>query len=277
MSDYIPKKFTLGKSQGTPEANLLLGLKDLVTHGWKADNRFRAGYLSRLEENLKREFPSTDLKGNSHINSKITAWKKSYNLLTNILDRNGVGFGYNGDFKIDLKHDRNACGMRNKAWPYLEQWKEIFEKDCANGAGAEDVMDAVNSLYSRQNLNTSNGSQDYNVSLDDLSATEPMSKQSTPDGVGESLPQSTKSTKVPVSDKSSGRKRKHDNSLDALVELLSKMHEDTNARLELTMDQKFDAGEIILEKVEHLNFFMGLPECARLPYVMRALEKWRAT
>ncbi|KAG6426788.1 hypothetical protein SASPL_111022 [Salvia splendens] len=131
-----------------------------------------------------------------------------------------------------------------------------------------------------------------------------MSKQSTPDEVGESSPQSTKSTKVAVSDKSSGRKRKHDDSLDALVELLSKMHEDTNTRLEclsmrigyefdltkaqkdvydllgtipgLTMDQKFDAGEIILEKVEHLNFFMRLPECAHLPYVMRVLEKRRA-
>lgn len=195
--------------------------------------------------------------------------------------------------------------MRTKAWPYLEQWKEIFGKDRANGAGAEDVMDAVNNLYSRQNLNTFNGSQDYNVSLDDLSTTELMSKKSTPDEVGESSHQSTKSTRVAVSDKSSGRKRKHDDSLDGLVELLSKMHEDTNARLEclsmrigyefdltkaqkdvydllgtipgLTMDQKFDVGEIILEKVEHLNFFMGLPECARLPYVMRALEKRRAT
>ncbi|KAG6426789.1 hypothetical protein SASPL_111023 [Salvia splendens] len=157
MSDYIPKKFTLGKSQGTP-CQSVTGTEGSCNPWWKADNRFRAGYLSRLEENLKREFPSTDLKGKPHINSKITAWKKPYNLLTNILDRN---------FKIDcddeqwaqiVKHDQNARGMRNKAWPYLEQWKEIFGKDRANRAGVEDVMDAVNSLYSRQNLNPSNGS-----------------------------------------------------------------------------------------------------------------------
>lgn len=91
----------------------MVGLKDLVTHGWKADNGFRAGYLSRLEESLKREFPSTDLKGNPHITSKITAWKKSYNLLTNILDRSGVGF--TGDFKIDCDD---------------EQWAQIVKVQC---------------------------------------------------------------------------------------------------------------------------------------------------
>ncbi|KAL1547681.1 hypothetical protein AAHA92_16006 [Salvia divinorum] len=328
MSDYVRSKFTLEGSHGAQvasqfgrikikgdrthrswsdceEANLLLSLRELVAHGWKSDNGFRAGYLTKLDEALKREFPSSDLKGTPHITSKITAWKKCYYSLCAILERSGVGFG--PDNKIDcddaqweqvVKLDPNARGMRNKTWPYWEQWNEIFGKDRANGAGAEDIMDAVNELYSQQRPYSTEQGQNYNPGLEGLSATVPLPKQSTPEGAEESTCQSAK---VAEFAKGLTMKRKRGEALENLVNLLGKMHDDTNARLEclsmrigyefdlskarkevydllgtipgLTMMQKFDAGEIILEKVERFDFFMGLPECARLPYVMRALDK----
>ncbi|KAG6419068.1 hypothetical protein SASPL_121277 [Salvia splendens] len=39
------------------EAVLMAALKDLVTLGWKSDNGFRGGYLTKVEEWLHKEFP----------------------------------------------------------------------------------------------------------------------------------------------------------------------------------------------------------------------------
>ncbi|KAG6400407.1 hypothetical protein SASPL_137238 [Salvia splendens] len=42
----------------------------------------------------------------------------------------------------------------------------------------------------------------------------------------------------------------------------------------LTREQKFDAGEIILEKVERLDFFLGMPDDDRIAFVLRVLAKY---
>ncbi|XP_047946629.1 uncharacterized protein LOC125192983 [Salvia hispanica] len=81
------------------EETLVVWLKEISVTGWKADNGFRAGYLTQLENAMKQQFPNTDIKGTPQINSKLTAWKKLYNSLVRMLDRSGVGF--NIDYKID--------------------------------------------------------------------------------------------------------------------------------------------------------------------------------
>ncbi|KAG6430622.1 hypothetical protein SASPL_108694 [Salvia splendens] len=87
------------------EATLIVALKDLVVTGWKSDNGFRSGYLTRIEDALKRDFPNTDLRAQPHIQSKITTWKKFYSTLAMILDQSGVGFNNHGDYKIDCDDD----------------------------------------------------------------------------------------------------------------------------------------------------------------------------
>lgn len=74
------------------EEILLAAVRELVVHGWKSDNGFRAGYLLKLEEAMKKEFPQTDLKGSPHIVSKLCSWKKNYGSLTGILSRSGIGW-----------------------------------------------------------------------------------------------------------------------------------------------------------------------------------------
>ena len=91
---------------------LLTTLKELVVQGWKSDHGFRAGYLVRLEEALRREFPTTDLKVYPNIISKVSAWKKSYYTLEYILKQSGVAFNLNGDHRIDCDD---------------QQWAEIVE------------------------------------------------------------------------------------------------------------------------------------------------------
>ncbi|XP_042025293.1 uncharacterized protein LOC121772317 isoform X2 [Salvia splendens] len=109
------------------EEALLVALHDLVAGGWKSDNGFRNGYATRVYQVMKREIPDTELKVSPHINSKITMWKREYGALSTILDRSGVGFNSNNDYKIEcnneqwaqiVKADSNAKTMRNKSWPY---------------------------------------------------------------------------------------------------------------------------------------------------------------
>ncbi|KAG6418097.1 hypothetical protein SASPL_120296 [Salvia splendens] len=104
---------------------LIGALKELVAQGWKSDNGFRSGYQKKLEHWLKTDFPNTDLKVSPHITSKISAWKKNYYSLAQILERSGVGFNEQGDFRIHcdddqwdqiVRQDKNARCMRWKSW-----------------------------------------------------------------------------------------------------------------------------------------------------------------
>lgn len=41
--------------------------------------------------------------------------------------------------------------MRNKSWPYWEEWKSIFRKDRGNGMRAEDITQADEQLNGNPN------------------------------------------------------------------------------------------------------------------------------
>lgn len=57
--------------------------------------------------------------------------------------------------------------MRNKSWPYLEAWREIFGKDRATGESAEDILDAVNELEREENTTGFDTGGHHNVSYED--------------------------------------------------------------------------------------------------------------
>lgn len=66
------------------EQKLLLAMKEIVTQGWKADNGFKAGYMKKLEGALAKLLPGSAIQANPHINSKATAWKRTYYALSYI-------------------------------------------------------------------------------------------------------------------------------------------------------------------------------------------------
>ena len=90
----------------------LASLKELVATGWKSDNGFRNGYLQKLKESMRREFPNTDLRASPHFTSELHTWKKFYSAVSSILEKSGVGFNNHGDYKIDCDE---------------HQWSEIIE------------------------------------------------------------------------------------------------------------------------------------------------------
>ncbi|XP_057777030.1 uncharacterized protein LOC130995674 [Salvia miltiorrhiza] len=278
------------------ELVLLFALKELVAQGWKSDNGFRAGFLGKLEDALKKEFPGTDLKATPHI--KIGSWKKFYNSLVSMLDKSGIG-NLNGDYMIDCSNDQwehivncdpGARGMRKKSWPLFEDWKEIFGKHRANGKTAQDLMDAINDMTSRDNLardviSKENG---QNVQVED---------EIDIDVAENSVCQSENVSERP---RSSRKKRKQDESIERLLDALVQLGRNTDKRLEhigtrtgyefdlskartevyetlsaipgLSKRDKFEVCETLTEKVERLELFMGLPKEARMDYLLYVLD-----
>ncbi|KAG6394948.1 hypothetical protein SASPL_145539 [Salvia splendens] len=255
----------------TPRGEEILAaiLLEFTATGWKSNNGFRAGYQSKIEDSFRAEFPNTDLKGNPHINSKIGAWKKSYGLLRSILSRTGVGWNHHGDHTFDcsdeqweqiVKADKEAKFMRNKSWPLWETWKTIFGKDHASGVAAEEIGAAARSLRAQ----VSGGSQT-----------------------------STTKTGVPP-------KRKKPSPDAELMEFLGNLHERTDARLEmiskrigyefdmgqarqevfdklgtvegLTLPQRYRLCNILGDKPQRLEVFIGMPANASLRYLLCLIE-----
>ncbi|KAH6807171.1 hypothetical protein C2S51_028279 [Perilla frutescens var. frutescens] len=286
------------RSWSTKEEEVLLAaLKELVVQGWKSDNGFRAGYLYKLEEAMKKEFPSTDLKGMLHINSKTTTWKKNYHSLSAMLNRSGVGFNLKGTHMIDcndeqweqiVKCDANAKLMRFKSWPHLDAWREIFGKDRATGENVEDVMDAVNELHQIQDAFQPFPEGEHYVPTHEEPFTEDVAEDSV-----------SQNQREEPSPRTQGKKRKSNDGFSCMVELLAEINRTTDKRLEtiasrigydfdqskarkevfdrlsniegLSINEKFDICEILAKEVDKMDIFMGLPDEAKTQYVMRLL------
>ncbi|XP_057771108.1 uncharacterized protein LOC130990897 [Salvia miltiorrhiza] len=278
------------------EEILLASLKELVVNGWKADNGFRAGYLTKLEESMRREFPDTDIKGMPHINSKISAWKKSYGSLSLMLGNSGAGFNLKGTFMIDcnndtweqiVKKDNNALKMRYKSWPMFDDWKDIFGKDRATGEQTEDLMEAIHAMYAADNMAQDGGDTAFNPAEGDAQTEEEDASV-------------CQSGKIRTGAGGSKKKRKTRSEVDVLCAALGEVSKNANDRLEslatrigyewdlgqarqavyeklgqipgLSLKDKFVVCEMLADKVQLLEIFIGLPEDAKAAYVAYLLE-----
>ncbi|XP_042057853.1 uncharacterized protein LOC121802287 [Salvia splendens] len=169
------------------EALLISAMKALMTRGWKSDNGYRGGYAQKIEDWIKIEMPTTDLKALPHIQSKITSWKKNYHSLSKMLDHSDVGFNLYNDVKIDcpddqwdqiVKQDPDARIMRYKSWPLWEEWKIIFGKDRATGGTSETIGEAVNNNTSDEPITSIGESGDYYLSFEDFLGNEQVQPHS---------------------------------------------------------------------------------------------------
>ncbi|KAG6396784.1 hypothetical protein SASPL_142941 [Salvia splendens] len=288
-----PKTDRTRRSWSTREEEaLMLALKDLVVNKWKSDNGFRGGYLARIEEIIKRECPNSDIKATPHISSKLQQWKKTIHLWLTCSIEAALASITRAITRLIL--DNNARYMRFKLWPLFDEWKEIFGKDRATGSSGRDLQELYHGV--RSHLNVGNGSQEaeFEASADGHSGTNT-------DNTTNSQGMPTNGDTGKKCPKKTGNKRKLVDRADALLELLAKGQDETNARLDklagrigfefdaskarkkvfgmlgniqgITLGQQIDAAEFILSKVEHLDLFNSLPEAFHHTYVLRALEK----
>lgn len=89
------KKSVLGSRRvwSTREEKVLIqAFKDIASQGWKSDNGFRTGFLTKLEEATRKEFLQIDIIAHPNITSKMTTWKKHYGSIVTAHLTTGVGF-----------------------------------------------------------------------------------------------------------------------------------------------------------------------------------------
>lgn len=176
--------------------------------------------------------------------------------------------------------------MKGKSFPYYVAWQGIFGSERASGDCVEDVLEA------RAKNRIDAGDDfigDYHVNLEDILETNKEEN---------SVCQSEKPAAIPSKNK--GQKRKSIDGIEKVCDVLSEISRNTNLRLEvlasrigveqdmvtarmevfeklgnipgLSMDEKLKVGQILVEKVERLQMFMGLPEDARGNYVCLLLN-----
>ncbi|KAL1544416.1 hypothetical protein AAHA92_21271 [Salvia divinorum] len=71
-----------------------------------------------------------------------------------------------------IKVDGNTRSIRNKSWPYWEDWKEIFGHNRTNGLNSEDILESINVLDGHDNIGNMRVDGDYHVNLEDILANE---------------------------------------------------------------------------------------------------------
>ncbi|KAL7163118.1 hypothetical protein ACSBR2_039253 [Camellia fascicularis] len=100
-------------------------------------------------------FPGTDFRASPHIDSKIKLWKKQYNTLQDMLKISG--FGWDDEQKMRVL---DAKRIRNRPFPFHEDWLILFGKDRATGELAKDPADAVAAMEKEDaNTTTEEGEQ----------------------------------------------------------------------------------------------------------------------
>ncbi|CAO2813872.1 unnamed protein product [Amaranthus hypochondriacus] len=156
-------------------------LYEVNTTSWKVDTRFKIGYLSFVEKEMKKRLPTCDLKADPYIKSKIKLMKRSLSYILDI-QRNGSSFGWDDEQKMVTRDKEvyfewakvvsfstsyifvmifaccasiNSCSFSYKSregsaplfmkpFPHYDKLIEIYAKELANGdrtRGPKDVTD----------------------------------------------------------------------------------------------------------------------------------------
>ncbi|KAJ8441240.1 hypothetical protein Cgig2_033964 [Carnegiea gigantea] len=134
-------------------------LKDLVNGGtsFKADNRFKPGFLYTVAEKLKTKLPEANLKAQPHVHSRLRHFKGIYNVVHDMVvgsahvDLDGTQkqnqVAEKEVWKAYVKNHPRANDWRGKPCPYYEDLCIIFGKNRASGKdaqGPEEMEDEVN-------------------------------------------------------------------------------------------------------------------------------------
>ncbi|KAG6394214.1 hypothetical protein SASPL_144795 [Salvia splendens] len=234
------------------EEILAATLLELVARGWKSDNGFRAGYQTKCEDAIRAEFPNSDLKA-----------------------------------------------YASKSWPLWETWKLIFGKDRASGRGSEDLEAAATRMRSQLAGGSQCNENDYYPSFENF--IDPNSPMAGNTDVNDTS--SGNGGKEASINKTSSGSRKKESSDAVLMEFLGNLHAETNARLEmisarigydfdmgkarqdvfeklgmvegLTLPQRYLLCNILGDKPQRLEVFMGMQANARLGYVLCLIDEYR--
>ncbi|XP_050387252.1 uncharacterized protein At2g29880-like [Argentina anserina] len=110
---------------------------------WKANNGFKAGYLGEFERIIQRKLPSSGLKADSHIVSRVKTLKKQTLAISEMIT-NSSGFSWDHENKM-ISH-KDAKGLRLRPFIHYDHLVEAFGKDRANRLKTEGLAEVEENL-----------------------------------------------------------------------------------------------------------------------------------
>ena len=194
--------------------------------------------------------------------------------------------------------------MRHKSWPFYEDCKLIFGKDRAAGGRAEEVTEADDALHGPDASVADESQPDASpYHLDDFFTEEQINEGLNYDGQGcDGVGASdTRSIPSPPAPKKAVRKRKVEDVMESMLDVMNKMNDNTSDRLntlsmrivydydlsakrvevakmldgipEMTKKQKFIACDILVKEPERLDLFSGFSDVDKADYIIHILEE----
>ncbi|GMJ10458.1 hypothetical protein HRI_004715000 [Hibiscus trionum] len=169
---------------------------------------------------LGTKLPTSQIRANVHIESRVKLLKRQYNALSEILNI-GSGFGWNEEekcltasktvFDDWVKSHPTAAGLRNKSFSFFDDLVQIFEKERATRTTVETAAGVVEDLDAEDN-----------IFLDALDA-EGVKDSESSDEVGASTCQTSDVAATAMKKDVSSKKRPWGNDgLSALIEEIGK-------------------------------------------------------
>ena len=67
---------------------------------WKADNGFKPGFTTKLEELMEKKLSGCGIKASPHIESRYKTLRRQYWAIADMLGPNASGFGWNDNEKM---------------------------------------------------------------------------------------------------------------------------------------------------------------------------------
>ncbi|CAL5339706.1 unnamed protein product [Camellia sinensis] len=262
---------------------------------------FRASFYNECEKKILSAFPGTDLRATPHIDSKIKLWRKQYNTLQDMLKISG--FGWDDDQKMVLVDSDDvwqnyvrkvsaAKGMRNKPFPFYEDWLILFGKDRATGELAEDPADAVAAIENEDaNATTEEGEQSpveqFSMNMGDdtdysMSTAEPSDSPKT----GKKGARPAEGIPIELSEMAKNLGSFIENTNTTMVEMahrigyshdLSQQRRLVNAellKLLMSNTQRLMAASMIVKDEDKVDLFFSLDENDKMEWVSLLLEGW---
>ncbi|CAL5406043.1 unnamed protein product [Camellia sinensis] len=277
------------------ELFLISAMRDLCNNPkWKVDNgQFKSGFYGELEKRIIMAFPGSDLRACPHIESKIKIWRKHYGLLYEMTKLSG--FRWNDTEKMVLvdsddvwenfvRRQPSASSMRNKSFPYYEDWLVLFGKDRATGELAEDPADAVEAIAVEEAMGEKgDGSPAKQFNVADfecsMSTNGNASNSSTFSKGGTKRARTTEgiANNIATMTETLGSfLDKTDTRLGEIVKRIGYQHDLSQARrsvnaellkLPLTSTQRLTAGSLIVKDAQRVDFFFSLSDADKLEWV----------
>ncbi|KAL3513494.1 hypothetical protein ACH5RR_026211 [Cinchona calisaya] len=125
---------------------------------WKTGGGFKNGFMVELHKMVAHKIPDFTKQVDPHIDSKLKWLKSRYHPITEMVKKSGCEWdNVEKIIKCErqwydswAKRHKEASGLWNMKFPYLDELELVYGKDRANGEAVEDYEDAVNNLEAEE-------------------------------------------------------------------------------------------------------------------------------